>query len=318
MAVASQVRSTTTARRRKKSFWQEINLQRTWPLYVMIVPSLVALYLFSFRPMYGVIIAFQDFQPLKGFNGSPWAGLKHFRTLFELRDFGTILRNTLLIAGGKLVFTQLAALVFALSLNEVRHHGFKRATQTLVYLPHFLSWVILAGLFLDILSLQGIVNRGLELLGFAPVSFFSQPALFPPILIGTHVWKEFGWGAIIYLAALTNVDPGLYEAAAIDGAGRWRRIWNVALPGIAPIMLLVAVLSLQGVLDAGFDQILNLYNPAVRSTGDVIDTFVYRMGIEQGQFSFAAAVGLFKSVIAFILIVLSSWLAKRYAGYRVF
>ena len=303
---------------RPRSAAAGLNLRRTWPLYIMILPALVVLLVFSYFPMYGLVIAFQDYKPLRGVTGSPWVGFKHFQALWRLPEFPLLLRNTLVISLGKIFWTQLFALVFALGLNEIRGRYFKRTVQTLVYLPHFLSWIILGGLFLDILSLNGIVNRFLQSLGLEPISFFGRKEIFQPLLIGTHVWKEFGWSAIIYLAALTNVDPLLHEAAAIDGAGRWKRALHVTLPGILPAVLLVGALSLGNILNAGFEQVLVLYNPAVRGTGEVIETFVYRKGLEQAQYSLATAVGLFNSVLGLILILLSRWLADRFAGYRIF
>lgn len=305
-----------TTRRAQRRHW--ISLRRTWPLYAMFLPVLIVLILFSYLPMYGVVIAFQQYQPLKGIAGSPWVGLKHFENLFSLPEFPLLFRNTLVISLGKIFFTQLVALGFALLLNEVIHRAFKRSVQTIVYLPHFLSWIILGGLFLDIFSLNGIVNRAITALGGEPISFFGTAGLFQPIVVGTHVWKEFGWSAIIYLAALTNVDPQLHEAAAIDGAGRLQRIWHVTLPGILPAVLLVAALSLGNILNAGFEQILVLYNPAVRSTAEVLETYVYRKGLEQAQYSLATAVGLLNSILSLVLILISRWLADRFAGYRIF
>jgi putative aldouronate transport system permease protein len=294
------------------------NLARTWPLYAMMMPALIALFLFSYLPMYGVVISFQDYKPLRGIFDSPWVGLKHYRNLFSLPEFPLLLRNTLVISLGKIIFTQMLALIFAIALNEVTNRFFKRSVQTIVYLPHFLSWIILGGLFLDIFALNGIVNRAVQALGFQPISFLGQPQFFQPLLIGTHSWKEFGWSAIIYLAALTNVDPQLHEAAAIDGAGRWKRILHITLPGILPVVLLVGALALGSILNAGFEQVLVLQNPAVRSTGEIIETYVYRKGLEQAQYSLATAVGLFNSVLGLILILLSRWLADRWAGYRIF
>jgi putative aldouronate transport system permease protein len=285
----------------------------------MILPGLLALLVFSYRPMYGVIIAFQNYKPLEGFSGSPWVGFKHFEKLLTRREFPILLRNTVVIAVGKIVFTQLASLVFALSLNEVKNRLFKRSVQTIVYMPHFLSWIILGGVFLDLFAQNGAVNLLLSrLLKVEPIIFFGTPELFQPILIGTHVWKEFGWAAIIYLAALTSVDPQLHEAAAIDGANRWRRMWHITLPGILPTIALVATLSLGNVLNAGFEQVLVLYNPVLRSTGDVISTYVYRAGLERAQYSLATAVGSLQSVVSLVLIALSRWLADRFAGYKIF
>jgi len=302
----------------KKPFWQSLALDRTWPLYAMLLPGLLALYLFSYKPLYGLVIAFQDYQPVNGFANSPWVGWANFEDLFSREEFPLLLRNTVVIALGKIVMTQLAALSFALALNEVRNQLFKRSIQTVAYMPHFLSWIILGGVFIDLLSQGGAVNSIIKSFGMQPVTFLAEPDLFPGLLISTHAWKEFGWSAIIFLAALTNVDPQLHEAAAIDGAGRWQRIWHISLPAIVPIIILVAALSLGNVLDAGFEQILVLYNPLLRDSGDVIATYVYRAGLERAQFSLATAVGLFQSVISLVLIITSRWMAERFAKYQIF
>jgi putative aldouronate transport system permease protein len=302
----------------KKTFWQSLALGRTWPLYAMLLPGLIALFLFNYKPLYGLVIAFQEYQPVSGFADSPWVGWANFEDLFTRSEFPLLLRNTVVIAVGKIFLTQLAALSFALLLNEVRNQLFKRGVQTVVYMPHFLSWIILGGVFIDLLSEGGAINSMIKALGLAPITFLAEPSLFPGLLITTHAWKEFGWSAIIFLAALTNVDPQLHEAAAIDGAGRWQRIWNISLPAIAPIIILVAALSLGNVLDAGFEQILVLYNPLLRESGDVIATYVYRAGLERAQFSLATAVGLFQSVISLVLIITSRWMAARFAKYQIF
>jgi putative aldouronate transport system permease protein len=293
-------------------------LRRSWPLYVMLLPALTALGLFHYYPMYGVVIAFQNFNPGLGFARSPWVGLTNFEFLMALPDFQQIFLNTLSIAVGKLVSVQVCAVALALSLNEVRSTLFKRSVQTLVYLPHFLSWIVLGGILLDILTTQGIVNRSLGLVGIRPIQFLGSNGWFQPTLIGTNLWREVGWAAIIYLAALTGIDPGLHEAAAIDGADRFRRIWHVNLPGISSIVILIACLNLGNVLQAGFEQVLILYNPLVYASGDILDTYVYRAGLISAQYSLAGAVGLLKSVLSFVLIVLAYRLATRFSGYRIF
>ena len=228
------------------------------------------------------------------------------------------MRNTVVIAVGKMFFNQLVPLVFALMLNEVRNKYVKKSVQTLVYMPHFFSWVIVGGIFIDLLSSSGIVNQFLGLFGIAPKFFLGSNDYFQGTMIITEVWKEFGWNSILYLAAISGVNPELYEAACLDGAGRFRRIWNVTLPCIKGTIILLVVLNLSNILNAGFDQIFNLYNPAVYRTGDIIDTFVYRMGLEQAQFSLSTAVGLFKSVIGLVLIVISRWVAYKTLDYRIF
>ena len=292
-------------------------MRRAWPLYVMIVPGIVFVLLFRYYPMYGVVIAFQDFSPAKGFAGSPWIGWDNFKFLFTLPEFGRIFSNTLIISISKIVADQVGAIILALLLNEARLLVFRRAIQTLIYLPHFLSWIVLGGILLDILSSGGILNQAIRSIGLEPQLWLGSNDWFRGTIITSGFWKNVGFSTIVYLAALTAINPVLHEAAAIDGAGRFRRIWHITLPGIRPTIVLLAALSLGDVLEAGFEQILTLYSPAVYRTGDIIDTNVYRVGLIRAQWSLAGAVGLFKSFIGFILIVISYWLADRYAGYRI-
>ena len=291
---------------------------RTLPLYIMILPGLVLLILFSYFPIYGVALAFQKFNPGLGVAKSPWVGLDNFRYLFTLPDFWRITRNTLIIAVSKTVSLQICAVLLALMLNEIRSRIFKRSIQTIVYLPHFLSWVILGGLMLDLLGSTGMVNQLIRQLGNKPIIFLGSNDWFRPVLVVTYLWQEVGWSAIIYLAALTGIDPVLYEAANIDGANHFRQIQHVTLPGIRSTVLLVAILSLGSMLDAGFDQVLNLYNPVVYPTGDILDTYIYRAGLVSAQFSLATAVGLFRSIVRLILVAIGYWLADRYSDYRIF
>ncbi|MCY4526509.1 MAG: ABC transporter permease subunit [Anaerolineaceae bacterium] len=292
-------------------------LRRSWPLYAMILPGVVFILLFRYFPMYGVIIAFQDFSPAKGFAGSPWVGWDNFEFLFSLMEFRRIFGNTLIISVSKIVLDQAGAIILALLLNEARRLLFRRTIQTIIYLPYFLSWIVLGGILLDILSTRGIVNQAMGALGVEPQLFLGSNNWFRGTVIASGFWKNVGFSTIVYLAALTAINPLLHEAAAIDGAGRFRRIWHVTLPGIRPTIVLLAALGLGDVLQAGFEQILTLYSPAVYSSGDIIDTYVYRAGLISAQYSLAGAVGLFKSVIGFFLIVSSYWLADRYAGYRI-
>lgn len=286
--------------------------------YLMLLPGYVWLFLFSIVPMFGFVIAFQDYNPGLGMLHSEWLGLENFRYLFSLSDSGTVFWNTLNIAVMKIIANLIVPMVFALMLNELRLAVLKRWIQTLVYLPHFLSWVILSGILLDVFAYKGPVNMMLQAFGGEPVLFFGRADLFPYLIVGSDVWKEFGFNTIIYLAALTGINPSLYEAAAIDGATRLQRLVHVTLPGITTTVVLLAVLSLGNVLNAGFDQIFNLYNPLVYSTGDIIDTWVYRTGLVNLQYGLATAMGLFKSVISFILIVTSYVLASKFANYRIF
>jgi putative aldouronate transport system permease protein len=302
--------------------WQKTfgnwRFRRNFPLYLMLVPMLISLAVFNYAPMYGLLIAFQEYDPLLGFKGSPFVGLLQFQRLFSDPDVWNVTRNTVVIATGKIILGQLFSIGFALLLNEVRVRWYKRSVQTISYVLHFVSWVIYGGILLDILRLSGAVNRAIAALGLQPVSFLGNPRVFPLTMIVTDAFKGFGFGAIIYLAALTSIDPTLHEAAAVDGATRWQRIRHVTLPGIAPTIVLMTSLSLGSILNAGFEQILVLYNQVVYSTGDIIDTYVYRTSLLGYQFSFGTAVGMLKSVAGFGLLSLSYWLADRFANYRIF
>ncbi len=297
-------------------------LKQHWMLYLMLLPALILLALFRYYPLWGVLIAFKKYSPAAGFAGSPWVGLGNFARFFEGRYATSILRNTLVIAIGKIVFGQLAAVTFALMVNEVRQRRFKRGVQTLTTLPNFLSWIIIGGVMVHFLSTTGPVNKVIDGLGLSKIRFLGSRSVFPWTLIFSSTWKGFGFGAIIYLAALTAINPELYEAATVDGANRWRRLLNITIPGISSTIVLMSCLALGGILNAGFEQVLVLYNPVVYKTGDIIDTYVFRVGlIGSGgvpDYGLGTAVGLFKSVIGFFLIMLSYWLADRFANYRIF
>lgn len=289
------------------------------PLHLMVLPGVICAIIFNYIPILGIIIAFQKFIPVKGIFGSKWIGLENYRYIMAMPNILTVFWNTLYIAVMKIIAGLIVPIVFALLLNEVRKAAFKRTIQTIVYFPYFLSWVILGGIFIDILSpTSGIVNQLLGIFIKEPIYFLGDAKWFPFTLIITDIWKNFGYNTVIYLAALTNIDPTLYEASIIDGAGRWKQTVHVTIPGILPIVMLMVVLSLGNVLNAGFEQVFNLYSPQVYSTGDIIDTLVYRLGLVEAQYSVATAIGLFKSVISFGLIAWSNRLAKKYAGYRVF
>jgi putative aldouronate transport system permease protein len=293
------------------------SLGREWPYYTLILPCVVVVFIFHYIPLYGLVIAFQRYNVAMGFS-SPWVGLANFRQIFSQSQFTRTIWNTLVIAGGKIAGGIIVPVIFALLLNEINNTHIKRVFQTLVYLPYFLSWVIMAGVFIDILSLDGLVNKAIMAVGLRPVNFLGDVNLFPWVMIITDIWKGFGFGTVVYLAALTGIDPGLYEAALVDGAGRWMQTVFITIPLLIPTVVLMTVLSLGNVLNAGFDQIYNLYSPIVYAKGDVIDTFVYRLGIQQAQYSVGTAVGLFKSAVSAILIGLSQFLADKLAGYRVF
>lgn len=285
----------------------------------MLLPAVVLLVVYSYGPMVGIVIAFQRFLPGAGLFGSPWVGFGNFEYVFSLPGFSGVLRNTVTIAMLKIVTGIVVPVSFALLLNEVRNRTIKKAIQTMIYLPFFLSWVILAGILRDILSPStGIVNRFLMLFLSKPVYFLAEARVFPWVVVVSHVWKEFGYATVVYLAALTAIDPVLYEAAIVDGAGKWRQTLHITIPGIMPIVVLMSVLSLGNVLNAGFDQVFNLYNFAVYSTGDILDTFIYRVSLENAQFGVGTAVGLFKSVVSFVFVVASYWLADKLVHYRIF
>jgi putative aldouronate transport system permease protein len=286
--------------------------------YLMLLPGMILVLIFNFLPLAGSVIAFQKFIPARGVFRSKWIGLENFIYMFKIPDAMEVFSNTLIIAIAKLALLLLVSVTFAILLNELRLKFLKSVVQTVVYLPHFLSWVILASMLRDFFSLDGIVNHFLSTLGIQSIYFLGSNQWFRPLLIGSEVWKEFGFNAVIFLAALTSISPVLYEAAEMDGASRMQKVWYITLPGIAPTIILVACLWLGSILNAGFDQIFNLYSPLVYQTGDIIDTYVYRMGLLQAQYGLATAVGLLKSLISFILVTISYLLAYKYANYRIF
>lgn len=293
---------------------------RELPLHVMILPGLILIVLFSYIPMAGITIAFQRFIPAKGlFGDQQWVGWDNFEYVMSLPNFTQVLWNTLIISSFKLILGLIVPIVFAVLLNELKNNMIKRSVQTAIYLPYFLSWVVLGGILIDILSPSGgIVNGFLGLLGIPKIFFLGDNEWFPFTLIASDVWKNFGYGTIVYLAAITGIDPGLYEAATIDGANRWHKIWHITIPGMRMVIVLLSVLSLGQLLNAGFDQVFNLYSPQVYESGDILDTFVYRIGLLDAQYGVATAVGFFKSVISLTLISGSYFLAYRFAKYRIF
>ncbi|WP_430610577.1 ABC transporter permease [Enterococcus sp. DIV0876] len=277
----------------------------------MIIPGIIFILIFSYGPMFGLLMAFQDYVPAKGVLGSEFVGLAHFRYLFSLPDIFLVTQNTIFIAFWKIIFNTIVPILFAILLNEVRMKWLKRSIQTIVYLPHFLSWVILASVVVNLFSLDGTINQIIQNLGMEPLNFLGNNQLFPRLLIGTDVWKSFGYSSIVYLAAITAIDPGLYEAATMDGASWSKKVWHVTLPGMLPFILLMTILSLPNILNAGFDQIYNLYSPVVYQSGDIIDTYVYRIGLIGRDYSLGTAVGLVKSVIGLVLIYTSNKIAEK-------
>lgn len=289
----------------------------TWRLHLMLVPAVIIALIFKYAPMPGIIIAFQDFKPWQGISGSSWVGWSNFELIFSMHDSRQVILNTLIISCLKIAFGLVVPVIFALLLNEIRQMGLKRSVQTLVYLPHFMSWVILGGILLDLLSLEGIVNQLLSFFHMQPVMFLSEGNWFRFTVILSDLWKEFGFSAIVFLASLSGINPALYEAAEIDGAGRMKQTLYITLPSMLPIIVVVFTLSLGNMLNANFDQIYNLINSLVLDKGDIIDTYVYR-SFQEGQYSLSTAVGLFKSVIGFIMIGGGYYSAYKWANYRIF
>lgn len=302
----------TNVQRKKK------NWQKDWQLHLMILPGLLFILIFKYMPLGGITIAFKEFLPGKGIWGSPWVGLENFEYMLALPDTKRVMWNTLFIAAAKILINFPVPIIISILLNEVKNHRFKRSVQTIIYLPYFISWVILAGIIQDLFAKEGLINQFLGIFGAEPVFFLRNKYAFLGVLIGTDVWKNFGYNTVVYLAAITGIDETLYEAAKIDGANRFQQIWNVTLPGIAPIVVLMMILNLGNVLNAGFEQIFNLYNPLVYETADIIDTFVYRISLVEANYSLGTAVGLLKSVVSFILIVTSYKIANKYSDYTVF
>ncbi|MDQ0878950.1 putative aldouronate transport system permease protein [Paenibacillus sp. V4I3] len=282
-------------------------------LFLLLAPVLIWYAIFHYGPMYGIQLAFKDFYMMKGIWGSPWVGFKHFHYLFAMSpDFWKIMRNTVVISFYHIAFGFPAPIILALLLNEVRISVFKKIAQTISYLPHFLSWVVIGGIMITLLSPStGVVNYIIEQLGFKPIYFLGNESYFRFTLVASGIWKEIGWGTIIYLAALAGVDLQLYEAAVLDGANRWKQTVHITIPSILPVITILLILRVGGVLDAGFDQILTLYSPAVYDKADVLDTYVYRVGLQNFQFSLTAAVGLFKNVIAVVLVLMTNYIVKK-------
>ncbi len=290
------------------------------PLYLMLIPATVVLIVFAYIPLVGIKIAFEDFIPAKGlFGNQDFIGWENFAYAFSLPSFSHIVLNTVFIAGAKLVLGLVFAVGTALLLNELPLNRYRKTVQTIIYLPHFISWVVLAGIFNTMLSpTNGVVNRVLESFGLDPVYFLGNKATFPWVMIFTDCWKELGFSTIVYLAAMASIDPQQYEAARLDGASRLKMMWHITLPGIAGIVVLMALLSVGNIFNAGFDQIYNMYSPQVYETGDVLDTLIYRLGLMETQYGVSAAVGLMKSAITALLLGTFYFIAYKTVDYRIF
>jgi putative aldouronate transport system permease protein len=286
--------------------------------HMMLLPGMVMLAVFVLAPLVGSVMAFENYSPAKGILRSKWVGLSNFQFIFTLPDGRQVFVNTLIIAFGKLILNILIPVIFAILLNEIRVKFCKKAFQTVVYLPHFLSWVVLATVVTNMFSLGGPFNAVITFFGGQPIQFLADNNWFRQVIVGTDVWKEFGYNSVIYLAALTGIDVGLYEAASIDGANRFQQILHITLPALLPTIVLMMALNLGNILNAGFDQVFNLYNPIVYETGDIIDTYVYRIGMVERQYSIGTAVGLLKSVISFALVIGANRFAKKTTGTGIF
>ncbi|MGP0583447.1 ABC transporter permease [Paenibacillus timonensis] len=290
-------------------------LRKVWyfrHIYLFLLPAIIWFLVFAYYPMYGILIAFKDFKYNLGILGSPWAGFKYFEQFLHDSSFYEVLRNTLSISALKLVFGFPAPLILALMLNAVMHEKIKRVFQTISYLPHFVSWVVVVTLLQKILSPNvGLINDIRYQMGLDPIFFMGKPELFYPLVIISDVWKGVGWGSIIYLAALTNIDPHLYEAAEIDGAGRWSKLFKITLPCLTPTIAILLIFSLSGILNAGFDQIWLMQTPATLGVSEILDTYVLKTGLQQGQLAYSTAIGLFKSAISLLLIVAVNHISRR-------
>jgi putative aldouronate transport system permease protein len=294
-------------------------LRRDKYLYLLVVPGVVFFILFKYLPMWGIIIAFQEYSPYAGVWKSEWVGLDHFVRFFTNPDFYLLFRNTMVISLLNLVFFFPLPIILSLMLNEVKNQAFKRVIQSIVYLPHFLSWVIIAGIsFLLLSQTSGLINMMLMSLGLVKYDFLTNTDTFWGLLVAQNIWKETGWGTIIILAAITAVDPQLYEAAKMDGANRWLQAWHVTLPGIRNVILVLLILRLGHIMDVGFEQVFLMSNGAVAKYADVFETYVYRNGIQSGQFSYSTAVGLFKSVVGLVLVIIANKLSKRFGEEGVY
>ncbi|MBD2870056.1 sugar ABC transporter permease [Paenibacillus sp. IB182493] len=317
----SEVQIDGLAKPTARSRWKQVmyGLKRDKYLYLLIAPGLLFFLLFKYVPMWGIVIAFQNYSPYMGITESPWVGFEHFIRFFSNQDFYLLFRNTMAISLLKLLFFFPLPILLSLLLNELRSAVYKKWIQSIVYMPHFLSWVIIAGItFLLLSQSSGIVNKMLVSLGYAKYDFLTNENNFWIMLVIQNIWKETGWGTIIFLAAIAGVDPQLYEAAKMDGANRLRQAWHITLPAIRSVIVILFILRLGDIMDVGFEQVFLMMNGAVSNVADVFETYVYRVGIQQGQFSFSTAVGLFKSVVGLILVILANKVAKRFGEEGVY
>lgn len=297
-----------------------IYMKRHWALYIMLIPGLFFLFVYKLLPLWGLQIAFKDYKifaaddPWAAMAVSKWAGLKYFRKLFGSSQFAKVLKNTLAINFLKILWLFPLPIICAILLNEIRHAAYKKFCQTVIYVPYFLSWVLIFGIFYSLLGSYGILNKVITLLGGERIGFLNDQSVFRSVLVFTEGWKETGYNTVIYLAAITGIDPTLYEAARVDGANKFRQIWSVTLPDLLPTIVLMLIMKVGYILTTGFEQVLVFYSPAVYDVADIIETYVYRLGMGQANFSLATALGLFNAVVAFILIVSTNAVSKKTLG----
>jgi len=294
-------------------YWMQLlrDLRRNKYIYLMVLPVVAYYIIFQYLPIYGIQIAFRDYSPSTGFLNSPFVGFKHFISFFDSYYFWRLIKNTIMINFYELVFGFPMPIIFALLLNEIRRSWFKRTVQTISYLPHFISVVIIAGMITDFVARDGLINQFIELLGGESIPFLQKAEWFRTIYVGTGIWQGLGWSTIIFLAAISNIDPTLYEAATVDGAGRWRQVLHITIPGIMPIVIIMLILQMGYMMSVGHEKIILLYNPITYETADVISTYVFRKGILEASYSFSTAVSLFNSVINFALLILANNISRR-------
>ncbi|MCY9665576.1 ABC transporter permease subunit [Paenibacillus alginolyticus] len=294
------------------------DIRKNRAIYLMVLPVVLYFFIFKYFPMYGAVIAFKDFSPAKGIWGSDWVGFQHFKDFFQSYYFIRVLRNTFLISFYNLIFGFPAPIILAILLNELRQKLFKSIVQTVSYLPHFISIVVISGLIIDFTNRGGIVNSIIMFFGGQDSALMNNAENFRTIFVSTSVWQELGWSSIIYLAALSGINPELYEAVRVDGAGRFRQIWSVTLPGLIPTIMILLILRIGGLMEVGFEKVVLLYNPNTYETADVISSFVYREGLAQGNdYSYTTAVGLFQSMFNFILLISANSISRRFSGSRL-
>ncbi|MEV8466395.1 ABC transporter permease subunit [Fluviibacterium sp. DFM31] len=303
-------------RRRKPGRIERVgdHLKREWQLYLLLIPTILWLLVFLYKPMYGLQIAFKDYSVFRGLAASPWVGFEHFQTLFGNDQFLRALRNTIYISMLSLIFGFPMPIILAVMFNEILHQTFKKTAQTIVYLPHFISSVIIAGIVITAFSPSaGIVNTVMGWFGLEPIYFLTKSEWFRPIFVGTSIWQEAGFQSIVYLAAIAGISPTLYESAVVDGASRWQMVWKITVPSILPTIIIMLIIRIGNMLEVSFEMIILLYQPATYETADVVNTFIYRQGIQGGQYDLAGAAGLFNAVVAFVLVMTANTISKRYS-----